>query len=534
MVSATDYNVWHLMSAQEKTKAAVPAQLSLANQADFGLLPGCRFFLSNGQRTDSTVAPQAIWFFRDECIALPLPGQPIAGFSAKRRVYDDLAHWHTATPAGSVLDAPPLIWAGARYFVKGARINPGATALHIGTATIPMGLIARHPLNRSYFDASSAEFLGKRTLHVRGHWEEGQLNASSLWPEDFRLPALPVMKATPPSPAAIRELIRNVPQRGAKARFSTTMLWQKSKQPLVSGQPVIAFMLNGAQGDDDEAHAGHFALVTGRIGDEGAINDWLVSNYYTLDSESEKGIIAAPVPLDNYLADLNAGQAWYRPSYMLVAVLRDARTAVHLQSALGRVFNHFYGHRFCYQHARNNCTGISISTLRSLGWEIPARGPESWLRAIISLPAVSIASRSLKKGKAAFDYLTEDQTRLYPAAAFEEIGADLLRMTAGTAGRQISEFEQMLADDIEALIFVHIPQLPSSRAWGREPVLNSAEYRKRLPKNPAEQQTIPVAPRPFPAHLIDPDAPGEPLLRSDYALAGYALAFLLLLMLLIR
>ena len=80
-------------------------------------------------------------------------------------------------------------------------------------------------------------------------------------------------------------------------------------------------MLNGAQGDDDEAHAGHFALVTGRVQDDGAIGDWLVNNFYTLDTESEKGILAAPVPLDNYLADLNAGQAWYRPSYMLVAVL---------------------------------------------------------------------------------------------------------------------------------------------------------------------------------------------------------------------
>jgi hypothetical protein len=92
-------------------------------------------------------------------------------------------------------------------------------------------------------------------------------------------------------------------------------------------------MLNGAQGDDDEAHGGHFALMTGRVGAQGAIDDWLVNNFYTLDSESEKGIIAAVVPLDNYLGDLNSGQAWYRPSYMLVASLKDGRTAEHLQSA---------------------------------------------------------------------------------------------------------------------------------------------------------------------------------------------------------
>jgi hypothetical protein len=74
------------------------------------------------------------------------------------------------------------------------------------------------------------------------------------------------------------------------------------------GRAVLALVINGAQGDDDEAHAGHFALVTGRTREDGAIGDWLVNNFYALDSESEKGILAAPVPLDNYLADLNSGQ----------------------------------------------------------------------------------------------------------------------------------------------------------------------------------------------------------------------------------
>ena len=81
-----------------------------------------------------------------------------------------------------------------------------------------------------------------------------------------------------------------------------------------SGKPVLALMVNGAQGDDDEAHGGHFAIVTGRIAPDGGIGDWLVNNFYSLDVESEKGIIAAPVPLDNYLGDLNSGQNWYRPT----------------------------------------------------------------------------------------------------------------------------------------------------------------------------------------------------------------------------
>jgi hypothetical protein len=169
------------------------------------------------------------------------------------------------------------------------------------------------------------------------------------------------------------------------------------------------------------------------------------------------------VPLDNYLGDLNSGQAWYRPSYLLVATLKDARSAARLQSALGRVYNQFYRHQFAYQHARANCAGISVMTARTLGWQVPARGAESWLRAIAGLPLVAAREWSLTKGKATFDYLTEDQSMLYPAAAFEEMGADLLRLASGQAGRRLGEFERLLAEDIDEILVVRLPQFPSSR-----------------------------------------------------------------------
>jgi hypothetical protein len=47
---------------------------------------------------------------------------------------------------------------------------------------------------------------------------------------------------------------------------------------------------------------------------------WSIIN--NLASNSEKGIIAASTQLDNYLADLNSGQSYYRPSYMLVAIFK--------------------------------------------------------------------------------------------------------------------------------------------------------------------------------------------------------------------
>jgi hypothetical protein len=509
-----------------------PEAFQYANEGFFGLLPATGFRLTTGESRDCATIPQALWFFKDEPIAVPLPGQPIAGFSPAKNVYEDVAAWHAITPPGSVLEYPPLVWTGADRTVDGGQLSSDGTQLRAEKNVYRLMLTPRHPLNRSYYDDSSTAFYRQRTVHVRGHWTDNTLIARTLWPEDFRLPETPLPRPLAADPESLRSRVREQAADHPASKFAVEALWQRAGSGnLTEGQPVLGFILNGAQGDDDEAHGGHFAAATGRIGKDGAIHDWLVANYYTLDSESEKGIIAAPVPLDNYFADLNSGQAWYRPSYMLVTVLRDQRTAAHIQSALGRVYNQFYRHQLSYQHARANCAGITVSTLRALDWQVPARGPEGWLKAIASLPVVTLTSGSLKKGKAIFDYLTEDQTRLYPAAAFEEIGVDLLQLAQGTVQRKLSAFEKMLAEDIDALLLVRIPQLPSSRARGDFPIVNSREYQARVPKKPEDRQIVPVGPRPFPKDFVDPDAPSEPPLRSDYAVGGYALLLVILLIL---
>jgi hypothetical protein len=218
---------------------------------------------------------------------------------------------------------------------------------------------------------------------------------------------------------------------------------------------------------------------------------------------------------------------------MLVATLKEERTAQHLQSALARVYQQFYRHRLAYQHARANCTGISVTTSRILGWRVPARGAESWLKAVFALPWRTFRERSLSKGKAIFDYLTEDRTRLYPAAAFEEMAADLLKLVSGHAGRQLTAFEHRLGEDVAEILLVRVPQFPSSRAWGDYPVETSVEYRARLPQDPAEQQIIPVPRRVFPDALRDPQAPPPPSLRSDYAVAAWAAAIVALIVLIL-
>lgn len=291
------------------------------------------------------------------------------------------------------------------------------------------------------------------------------------------------------------------------ARFDTRLLWERHPgQPRQWRQkPVIGIMLNGAQGDDDESLGGHFAIATGRYGKDGEWADWAVNNFYNLDSISEKGIIAATVPMDNYLMDLNSGQQFYRPSYMLVAILNDARTAIAYQGGVQRTFNHFYRHDFQYQHAAANCAGINLDVFNSLGWSIPRRGPTGRMKAVGAYAYVSATDRSIAGGRKIYDYLTEEQTRLYPAVAFEAAALDLLQLVGALPRdpRTLSEYEKQLKNDVEAIVLVRIPQIPSSRAMGSSPVFSFDEYRSRVPEDRAKWKVVPVGARPFPPALRD-------------------------------
>lgn len=520
-----------------------------------GLYPPGNFSIVRGGQRDmgaSEILPQAAWYFSSEWVAVPKPGLPLAGFSASLPIEEDLAAWVASTAMAQARDYPPLIWLAAPEVLRSASWSAdGEKIIHQGKrwnwATVP-----RLPLNGSWLDASSLAFFCGRPLKLRGFAEvdEACFRVRSLWPEDFCLPehvpdtfapALPSQALSQDTAASrLRAWVRALPEGGARAGFSVERLWQRSSGGSITpGQPFIGAMLNGAQGDDDEAHGGHFALMTGQLGPGGALDDCLVYNFYTLDAESEKGIIAAPVPLDVYLGDLNAGQAWYRPSCLMLATLRDARCAWYLQSALGRVFNQFYRHQFSYQHARANCAGISVMTLRQLGWPVPEAGPESRLLALPGALLSALQEGSVARGKAVFDYLTEDRTKLYPAVAFEQLTADLwcrlvdgenqsqARTQAQTQKNSASGLIDTLIEDVDQLLLLRVPQFPSSRAWGSWPVTSAKEYRARIPVDPKKRKIIPVPARPFPAHLRDPLTPPEPPLRSDRLLSGLSITALL-------
>lgn len=491
-----------------------------------GLYPAGDFVVGDGARLDGATTRQARWYFRDEIVALPKTGLPMPVLSRGLDATADLQAW-LARPRPAAFDSyPPLVWVAAPQVIAQARIDHDATRLLAAEGAWKLELAPQLPLNRAYFNESSAAWFSARPLRIRGTVSDERILVRTLWPKDFRLPRdVRRVERTPlPTTAeAVRALVRAEPQGGAGSPFAASLLWSRggASYAVPSGRAVIAVIVNGAQGDDDEAHGGHFALITGRTVADGSIGDWLVNNFYSLDIESEKGIIAAPVPLDNYLADLNSGQGYYRPSAMLVAVLASDRAALLLQSALNRTYAQFYRHQLNYDHAAMNCAGVSVDVVRSLGLPLATRGAAAPVRAALAVPWLIAHEWSVKKAAAIYDYLTEDLTRLLPAAAFEEIGS-ALACVAYEPQRANGALAESLATDMEALLFLRFPQFPTSRALGSAPVISAAEYRERLPRNRADMQIIPVPPRPFPAELRDDDLLPSPTRRSQRAFKVWA------------
>ena len=397
---------------------------------------------------------------------------------------------------------PPLVWTASSEVLEHVRMASDERLLLAGGMARPWALADKLPTNLSYANEATLAFFAQRSLRVQGDpvlHPNGLRHfvARTIWPEDYVLQPSPAQPLRPGE--TLMDLVR-AQGGGARSSYTTRVLWQRSPAQDWENKTILGLMLNGAQGDDDEAHGGHFATITGRTTD-GSIHHWMVNNFYGIDSASEKGILAGPTPLDRYLMDLNNGQSYYRPSYMLVAVLKQDRTAQAYQRDMNATFARFYRHEFEYEHAHNNCAGISSDGFRRLGWRIPAEGNPDSHKAIPAYFYVAATEGSLAKGRKLYDYLTTEATRLYPAAAFDAMGRDLIALAQGTSGRKPSAYEAQLAEDLEALVFVRIPQVPSSRAWGLAPVRSFSEYMRQAPQDRATWKIVPAAARPMPAQL---------------------------------
>lgn len=457
------------------------------------------FVLAQGPCNDCRTIPQALWYFEKELIGVPRPDMPISGFSPVNNAQQDLAQ------AMDTNALPGLIWLGSSQVIQKAHINADARQITlIDGEVLGFDIVPKIPANLSYWDESTVEFFRQRPVRLRGELQDAKFTARTVWPADYKINVDAQFK-----PLAKNETLKSLVEfenGGARSAYESRLLWEKSpgaaKQ--TSGKSAIALMLNGAQGDDDEAHGGHFAVATGRMEADGSYARWLVNNFYDLASNSEKGIIAGITPMDKYLADLNNGQGFYRPSYMLVAVLKNQHAALRYQASVNRVYNHFYRNDFVFDLSRNNCTGITIDTVRTLGWNVPAQGIESQFKATAAYFYVAATEKSLTKGRAIYDYLNTETTRLLPAVAFDGMGNDLLDRIIHPANNKLKGvLEEEIAQDIEAIYFVRIPQIPSSRAFGLAPVYSFDQYMKQAPADRSQWKIVPTTPNPLPENLKD-------------------------------
>ena len=240
-----------------------------------------------------------------------LPGFPVAGFDPSLTAQRDLERWVALTALGSDRGYPSVVWVGASQVMEHARLDCGGDYLLTPASTSAFSLMPRIASNGAYYNSDSRAFFNQRELRICGESVQGGFVARAIWPEDYRRNSAAPVCAIDPSAQAIREFVRSE-SPGVQSVFATQVVWQRHAEsgPQRAGRPVIGMLLNGAQ-DDDEAHAGHFSLLTGIVGARGEMHDWLVANYYTLATVSEKGIIPDMLPLENFMADLNSAQAWY-------------------------------------------------------------------------------------------------------------------------------------------------------------------------------------------------------------------------------
>jgi len=450
-----------------------------------GLYPEADFDLGTGRCASCNAPEQGKWYFEDDVIATPKTG-----------------------PAG-------LVWIGSREMAEGVTISAdGASATLKDGTVVPLLLVAKIDSNRSYYDASSLAYLRGRTVRIRGEFVENDgtqtLVARTIWPEDYRIDASSLKEADAKNAADIDALVAE-DKGGAQKPFETKLLWERpGAERAWEGRPVMGFMLNGAQGDDDEALAGHSSLFTGRYGPGGSMADWMFDNFYDMNSVSEKGIVASMVPMDKYMTDLNSGQSWYRPSYMLVMVMKDARVPLRLQETFREQYAKYYAQELKYDKTHKNCTALISDPVRGEGWKFPQTGATPSLIARLISKAVGLAAHDPAVGEQMYQSLREEPTRSFPRASFNSAGGDLLSMAgasgADAAGREYSPLEKMIQEDLLAILFVRMPQIPSSRKFGRDPAGSVTDYFRRAPADRSKWETVPTLPRPFPP----PHRPQQP------------------------
>ncbi|TDQ47688.1 hypothetical protein EV696_10992 [Permianibacter aggregans] len=383
-------------------------------------------------------------------------------------------------------------WLAAPVQLRQVELQPEHQTIRLSNGEVhPFRLIDALASNPTFVNEQTLRFYSQRKLSLRGEWLDQTFIIRTMWPEDWR-----ISDAAAPA-SSWRQVVKDG-IAGATKPFQLSRLWQRLQGE--APQYFLGLVLNGAQGDDDEAHGGHFGLVFGDWQAHGDISQWWVANFYDPDVVSEKGILPAITTLDNYLTDLNCGQQQYRPSWLVGCALSNPLPIQRVYAAMHETMSALYSHAFVYQHTSNNCTGLSMDALRYAGLNVPMKGPSSRMLSPLLFLYKLIQERDWHSAKKAFHYFNMERTRLLPYTAFKQSIRYLMQIVSG---KQVpgTELEAALLTATSAVYGMHFPQIPSARPFGREPVSSVFQYQSRVPAKREDWKIIPVPPRPFPEQL---------------------------------
>lgn len=452
-----------------------------------GLFEAGRFVAVEGSEAGGLAPAAGTWHFRDEWIAVPAPAP----------------EWSEAAET-SAASRPPLVWLAAPELIERASLDEDRVLERPDGRRAALDVVPPLETNRLYVDDSTFEFFRRREVRLRGSAETTPAGerfvARTIWPLDARIPWADLEVEPVVAPESLTDLIRAQVPGLPEAR----LLWERERAGPRdwAGRPVLAVVLSGSQADSPGSHAGHIAIATGRLGAGGEWAGWLANDVYPIATVGDKGILPGAVTMDNYLTDLNSGQAMYRPVYVVAAVLDAPEAALAVQTGFDGFFLRYWCRQVEYDRARRNSTALSLDVLRDLGWRLPTVGGTNWLMGALAAFGTLVVKLDPGLAREAWNYFTEERTDIFPRLAFETVAGDLLALAGDAPPRTSTRFEARLAAATDGVLFLRFPQIPSSRPTGTFPVGSVREYRSRVGLgDAADVDSEPPTPRPLPEPL---------------------------------
>ncbi len=198
--------------AQQAPAIGSPPIREALSEGHLGLHEVGAFRRADGRCSDCAVAPQALFYFRDETVAVPTTGAPPGTRPSHDGVREDIGRW-IRTADADFAGPPFLLRLGAPHIATGARLSADGTPLSFADgSSAAFGIVSRIATNQAYYDASTTRHFAGRPLRLRGESRQApdgtrRFVARTLWPEDQRIVPASLPVSALPAGQALATLI---------------------------------------------------------------------------------------------------------------------------------------------------------------------------------------------------------------------------------------------------------------------------------------------------------------------------------------